>query len=340
MKTRRDITIYDIAESLHLSPSTISRGLNDHPMLKKETIKIIKATALKMGYRPNKFASNLRQKKTHTIGVIVPKLNSYFMASVIAGMEKITNKNGYGLLINQSQESVKHEVACVSTLYNSRVDGLLVSLAYDSKNLDHFSNIISKNIPIVFFDRVSECFGCMSIVIDNYKAGYEVTSHLIDQGCRRIVHITGNLLRNVYSDRLRGYTQALADHGIVFDNKRVIVSNLSGLDATDIVKKILTMKPRPDAIFTTNDNSAVSIMIELGQEGIKIPEDIAVAGFNNDPLSEVIYPRLTTVDYPAREMGELAASSLINKLKNLQTENISTVVLKHSLIVRQSSLRI
>ncbi len=338
-KGKKVITIYDIAEALNLSPSTVSRGLKDHPLLKKETIRKIKTAAIKLGYRRNKFASNLRQKQSFTIGVLVPKLNSYFMSSVISGIEKITNQNEYGLLINQSQESVGQEISCVKTLFDSHVDGLLVSLAYDTKDLDHFSCMMEKNIPIVFFDRVTNCVGCMSIVIDNHKAGYEATSHLIEQGCRNIVHLTGNLLRNVYADRLQGYSQALTDHGITFDQNRVIAGDLSGNGAKTIVQKLLQMKPRPDAIFAANDTSAVSIMLELIQAGIKIPEEISVVGFNNDPISRVITPQLTTIDYPAIEMGELAATSLINKLKSTQTNSISSMVLQHSLIVRDSSLK-
>ncbi len=338
-KGKKVITIYDIAEALNLSPSTVSRGLKDHPLLKKETIRKIKTAAIKLGYRRNKFASNLRQKQSFTIGVLVPKLNSYFMSSVISGIEKITNQNEYGLLINQSQESVGQEISCVKTLFDSHIDGLLVSLAYDTKDLDHFSCMMEKNIPIVFFDRVTNCVGCMSIVIDNHKAGYEATSHLIEQGCRNIVHLTGNLLRNVYADRLQGYSQALTDHGITFDQNRVIAGDLSGNGAKTIVQKLLQMKPRPDAIFAANDTSAVSIMLELIQAGIKIPEEISVVGFNNDPISRVITPQLTTIDYPAIEMGELAATSLINKLKSTQTNSISSMVLQHSLIVRDSSLK-
>ena len=338
-KGKKVITIYDIAEALNLSPSTVSRGLKDHPLLKKETIRKIKTAAIKLGYRRNKFASNLRQKQSFTIGVLVPKLNSYFMSSVISGIEKITNQNEYGLLINQSQESVGQEISCVKTLFDSHVDGLLVSLAYDTKDLDHFSCMMEKNIPIVFFDRVTNCVGCMSIVIDNHKAGYEATSHLIEQGCRNIVHLTGNLLRNVYADRLQGYSQALTDHGITFDQNRVIAGDLSGNGAKTIVQKLLQMKPRPDAIFAANDTSAVSIMLELIQAGIKIPEEISVVGFNNDPISRVITPQLTTIDYPAIEMGELAATSLINKLKGTQTNSISSMVLQHRLIVRNSTLK-
>lgn len=339
MKINREVTIYDLAKALGISPSTVSRGLKDHPHIRKETIKKIKATAHEMGYQRNKFASNLRQKHTNTIGVVVPKLNSYFMATVIAGMEKVTNLYGYGLIISSSQESWKHEISCVSTLYSSRVDGLLVSLAFDTRNLEHFNIFLNKNIPVVFFDRVSECNSCMSIVIDNFKAGYEVTSHLIEQGCRKIVHIGGNLSRNVYAERFRGYKQALFDAKIIFDQNLVVITDMSGEAGTETAKKILKMKIRPDGIFTSNDTLAVALMVELLNAGINIPEDIAVAGFNNEPVSRVIKPNLTTVDYPAREIGEIAAKSLIDKLRSSQSDNLSTIVLKHNLIVRKSSLK-
>lgn len=335
----RDVTIYDVAKALNISPSTVSRGLKDHPHIHADTKKRIRAMAKEMGYQQNKFASSLRKRSTETIGVVVPKLNSFFMATVIAGMEEITNQFGYGLIISQSQESGKKETACVSTLFHSRVDGLLVSLAYDTENIDHFNQILRKNIPVVFFDRVSNCPGCMGIVIDNFRAGYEVTSHLIDQGCRRIMHIGGNMLRNVYSDRFEGYKRALADNGIAFDDELLIVSELGSQAGLDAVQAILRMKDRPDGIFTSNDASAVAVICELQKSGIKVPGDIAVAGFNNEPVSRVIKPCLTTVDYPAREIGRLAATSLINILNDKGASSLSTIIVKHELIVRESTLR-
>ena len=340
MKSYKEVTIYDVAKMLNVSPSTVSRGLKNHPHIRKETKKNIIAMAKEMGYQQNKFASNLRQKHTNTIGVVVPKLDSYFMATVISGIEKITAQNGYGLIISQSQESWKKEISCISTLFNSRVDGLLVSLAFDTKNLEHFNILLNKDIPVVFFDRVTDCNGCISIVIDNYKAGYEATSHLIEQGCKRIVHIGGNLLRNVYSERFRGYKQALTDNKIEFEQNLIVICDMSGQASTDAAKKILKMLPRPDGIFTSNDTTAVATMVELERAGVIIPDEIAVVGFNNDPISQVIRPNLTTVDYPARQIGEIAATSLINKLKNSESANFSTIILKHDLICRQSSLRI
>jgi len=179
----------------------------------------------------------------------------------------------------------------------------------------------------------------MNIVIDNYKAGYEATSHLIEQGCKRIMHMGGNLLRNVYSERFRGYKQALDDNKIEIDQNLIILSDLSIEAGKEIAKKILKIMPRPDGIFASNDASAVAIIVELEKAGVKIPDEIAVVGFNNEPISQVVQPNLSTVNYPAMEIGEIAATSLINKLKNSQSDNLSTIVLKHNLIIRKSSMR-
>jgi LacI family transcriptional regulator len=339
MSTHKDITIYDIAEALNLSPATISRGLKENPAIRKDTRKKIMDKAKEMGYRQNFFASNLRRNRTNTIGVIVPRLNSTFMSTTIAGMEKVANQTGYNLIISQSMESIEKEIVNVKTLYNSRVDGLLVSLAYSTHDISHFEDLLEKGVPLIFFDRVFEHPQCTNIVIDNYKAGYEVTQHLIGQGCKRIAHITASLKRNVYADRLRGYKQALTDGGIPYDDKLVFINNLSDQAGVEVSRELLKMNPRPDGLFITNDVCAVSCMQELKLAGIKIPHDIAVAGFNNDALSKVIEPNLTTINYPGYEMGEIAASTLIRRLDQQNEANLNSIVLRHQLIVRASSKR-
>lgn len=339
MSQFKDVTIYDIAEVLSISPATVSRGLKDHPGLRKDTKKRIVETARKMGYQQNTFASNLRRKRTNTIGVIIPRLNSYFMSTVIAGMEKVANNAGYNLIIAQSQEQFKKEIAGVTTMYNSRVDGLLVSLSYDTKNTEHFDTIRKKQIPLIFFDRVTDYPNCTSVVIDNVKAGYDATMHLIQQGCKRIAHVGGSLNRNVYADRLAGQRKAMAEKGLTYDPNLLISNNLSDKEGADAAQRILKMQHRPDGIFTANDTSGVAIMRELKQAGVRIPEDIAIVGFNNDPISSVIEPQLTTIHYPGEEMGEVAATTLINRLKDVPAPPLNTIVLRHELIVRQSSLR-
>lgn len=336
----KEVTIYDIAKELSISPTTVSRALNDHPAVNVNTKQRIFKTANQMGYRSNMFASNLRSQRTHAIGVIVPRLNSTFMSSVIAGMEKVANEAGYNLVISQSLETVEKEIANAKTLFNSRVDGLLISLAYDTENIDHLEPFIKKDIPILFYDRVFEHEKITGIVIDNIQAGYKATQHLIEQGCKDIIHITGNLKRNVYADRLKGYKYALMDNGIAFNESSVIVNNLSEEAGIEAAQQILKGKTLPDGIFVANDSCAISCMKTLMQKGVGIPDDIAVVGFNNDPICRIVEPNLSTIDYPGFEMGEVSVRNLIHRMEGLDDNIITnTITLRSDLIVRESSLK-
>ncbi|MEZ0538069.1 LacI family DNA-binding transcriptional regulator [Fibrella arboris] len=334
----KEVTIYDIAKRLNYSPATVSRALNDHPAIKLDTKDIITSTAREMGYRSNTFASNLRRQRTNTIGVIVPRLNSNFVSCVLAGMEKVANEAGYNLIISQSLESVTKEKANALTMFNSRVDGLLVSVAYDTDDIEHFNTFTKKGIPVLFFDRVITNARSTSIVIDNAKAGYEATAHLLKLGRQRIMHVTGNLKRNVYADRLKGYKLALADYNIPFDDSLVQVTDLSQEVGVEIARQITQLPVRPDGVFVTNDLCAVSCMTTLKQSGLLIPDDVAMVGFNNDPVSQVVNPALTTIHYPGREMGEVAAKSLINHLNGvMDIEATNTIILRSELLIRGSS---
>jgi LacI family transcriptional regulator len=340
MSGKKEVTIYDLAKELNISPATVSRGLQDHPRISKKTKKKIFDLVDKMGYRSNHFARNLRNQKTDTIGVIVPRLNSNFMSSVIAGIENVANAQGYNLIISQSSELAAKEAANAKTMFNNRVDGLLVSLAYDTKELSHFDSFFKKNIPVIFFDRVMEHKNCTNILIDNRNAAYQATKHLIEQGCKRIVHITALPKQNVYVDRLQGYKQALADHKIPFKEDYVIINNLShedGIKAAEIIKEL---DPLPDGVFVANDTCAVGCMLALKQEGIRIPEDIAFVGFNNDPVSKVIEPNLSTINYAGHEMGEVAARHLIDHLiSRLVIDTTNTIIMRSELVIRGSSLK-
>ncbi|AEV97134.1 LacI family transcriptional regulator [Niastella koreensis] len=340
MAKPKEITIYDLARKLNVSIATVSRALKDDPVVSKKTKKKIFDLAEEMGYRYNHFARNLREQRTYTIGVIVPRLNSYFMSTVIAGIESVANNEGYTLIISQSSESAGKEVDSAKTMFNNRVDGLLVSLAYETDDLAHFDQFIKKDVPLIFFDRVAEHPDCTCVLIDNRRGAYESTSHLIAQGCKRIVHITATPKRNVYADRLAGYKQALADHQLAFDEKYILINNLSQEDGAQAAAAILQMNPLPDAIFAANDNCAVGCMVALKKAGIRIPQDIAFAGFNNDPVSTVVEPNLTTINYPGYKMGEMAAASLINHLNGVNSiDATNTILLRSELIIRASSLK-
>ncbi|HWJ25289.1 MAG TPA: LacI family DNA-binding transcriptional regulator [Flavisolibacter sp.] len=340
MANEKEITIYDIAKKLNISPATVSRGLQDHPAISKKTKKKIFDMADELGYRSNLFARNLRQKQTKTIGVIVHELNSTFITSVLAGIEKVTTEAGYDLIIAHSSESSVKEAANARNLFHKRVDGLIASLAFDTKDLEHFKPFMEKGIPVIFFDRVEQDGNNTVVVIDNAKCGYIATQHLIEQGCKRIAHITSSLNRNVYAQRFKGYQDALYDHKIKYDEHLLIVSDLSEKAGIESANKIIKMKPLPDGIFVTNDFVAAVCMRTLKEHGVQIPEDIAIVGFNNDTIGKLIEPSLTTINYPGIDMGEIAARNLVNHLKGLSDlHQTNTIIIRSELIIRKSSLK-
>ncbi len=341
MRSNKEVTIYDIAKKLNISATTVSRGLKDHPAINKDTKQRIFDLAKALGYQTNKFASNLRKQKTNTIGVIVPRLNSLFMSSVLSGIEKVANNAGYNLIITQSFETEEKEKTNAHTMFNNRVDGLIVSLAYDTKKYAHFDPFIKKNIPLIFFDRVAEDTPSTKVLIDNFKAGFLATSHLIEQGCKNILHITGNLKRNVYRDRLNGYKKALEENGIAYNKEMLIVNDLSEQSILDcLTNDVLKRKKLPDGLFVANDASAAFALTIFKEAGLKVPEDIAIVGFNNDLISRVTEPTITTINYPGTEMGETLARIIISHLEGNNNLNYTgTVILNTELMIRNSSLK-
>jgi LacI family transcriptional regulator len=340
MKFKKDVTIYDIAQKLALSSATVSRSLQNHPAVNKHTRKKVQDAAKELGYRHNTFASNLRTQKTNTIGVIVHELKSNFITSVLAGIEKITTEAGYDLIIAHSSESAQKESANALNLFHKRVDGLIASLAFDTSSLDHFKVFNDKGIPLIFFDRVEETGGNAKVIIDNYKCGYQATQHLVEQGCKRIVLVTANLKRNVYAQRHKGYADALHDNQIPYNKELVLIKDLSEQCGTEAALQILKMTPLPDGAFITNDFSAAVCMRVLKEHGVKIPEDIAIVGFNNDAISKIVEPQLTTIHYPGMDVGEIAARNLVNHLNGISDITSTNTIIVHSkLIIRSSSTR-
>lgn len=340
MQKEKDVTIYDLASALNISIATVSRALKNDPVVNKKTKKRIFDLAEKMGYRTNHFARNLRSQNTNTIGVIIHELNSNFITSVLSGIEKITTEAGYDLIIAHSSESYIKEVANAKNLFEKRVDGLIASLSFDTKNLDHFKVFKDKGVPVIFFDRVEQEGNNTVVVIDNLKCGYQATQHLIEQGCKRIAHVTSSLKRNVYSERYKGYKNALNDAGITPDENLLIINDLSERAGIEAAMQILKMDPLPDGAFITNDFVAAVCMRTLKEHSIKIPEDIGVVGFNNDTIGKLIEPTLTTINYPGIDVGEVAARNLINHLKGIgNLQNTNTIIIRSNLIIRKSSLK-
>ena len=261
--------------------------------------------------------------------------NEYQADSLKRHMYEIASVTG-----GSKAEAYAKEIANAHNFFHKRVDGLIVSLAYDTTDLSHFDPFIKKNIPVIFFDRVDEKSQGTRVVIDNYAAGYQATSHLVEQGCKRIAHVTASLKRNVYADRLKGYRAALEENNIAFDKSMLFVTDLSEEASLKTAEQVMKISPMPDGIFITNDFCAAIMMQVFKDNGIKIPGDIAVVGFNNDVISKIVTPKLTTIDYPGVEMGEIVAKNLIDHLQGITTGNqFDTVLIKSELIVRESSKR-
>jgi LacI family transcriptional regulator len=262
------------------------------------------------------------------------------MVAVLSGIEKITTEANYDLIIGHSSESWQREIANASNFFHKRVDGIIASLAFDTEDLQHFDPFIRKGIPVIYFDRVFENSDGAKVIINNRKAGYDATKHLIEQGCKRIVHVTASLKRNVYAERLAGYKQALTEFDIKFKEKYLIINDLTEQSSIAAAKKIMAMSPLPDGIFVTNDFCAAVIIQTLKEGGIRVPEDIAIVGFNNDVISKIIEPKLTTINYPGVEIGEIVARNLISHLQGNTNINLTnTIIIKSDLIIRESSLR-
>jgi len=340
MMKKRDITIYDIANELKVSPSTVSRALKNHYSIGAEMKETVKRLAKLRGYRPNHIAASLRRNHTNTIGVLVTWVNRPFISSVIAGVEEVASENGFNVIISQSHDNYENEVANVKTMYDSRVAGLIVSVAMQTMKYDHFELFTSSNIPIVFVDRVAEQFNSDRVVIDNFASGFMATEHLIQQGCRRIAHFAGAQQRNVYRDRQRGYVEALKKYDLPVDESLILHGEvLSAEEGYKMTEQLLSMASPPDGLFTANDTSGVSAIQCAKKRGAKVPHEFAVIGFNNDPVSLIVDPALSTVSHPAADMGKIAVRQILKQREHRDIPATEMIILKTEVIVRESSRR-
>ena len=339
MANNRDITIYDIANELNLSTSTVSRALKNHRSISKKTIERVNDMANKMGYTPNVLASSLRNNKSKTIGVLISRINRPFMASLISGIEETAQKAGYNVIITQSHDSYEDEVNMAQALYNSRVSGIICSLAMETTKTNHFEQFMEKDIPLVFVDRVPKDFDTYRVMIDNYSAGYKATNHLIEMGARRIAHIGGLKFRNIYKERERGYRDALKEHNLPIEEGLIQhVKTMSYEEGEKATNKLLDMDNPPDGIFSSNDTTGVAAIQVAKQRGLIIPDELKIIGFNNDPLSQIIDPGLSTISHPAYEMGKTSSKKILKHLKDSEKKSITEITfLNTEIIVRGST---
>jgi len=336
-RSNKEITLIDIARELNVSKSTVSRALQNHHSIGAATKKAVLELAEKYNYQPNAIASSLFKKSTKTIGVIVPILSHYFFSTVIAGIEEVAYKAGYKVIICQSHELYEREVIVSKTLLSAKVDGLIVSVSKETINMDHFQSFLNKNIPLVFFDRLPSGIQSNSVSVDDCEGAFKIVEHLIEQGCRKIAHFTGPLNITLAQNRLQGYKDALQKYHIPVNEELIYECGFERAQGIAATEKLLANQVSVDAIFAVCDPVAIGVMLTLKQKGIKIPHDIAVVGFNDDPTATVIDPPLTTVAQPAFEIGVAAADIFLKQATNPGGGYIKEI-LKTNLAIRQSSL--
>lgn len=336
---KHHITIHDIAKELNTTASTVSRALQDHPRISKAMKQAVLDLARKLDYQPNAMASSLRKGKGNTIGVIIPRIDRYFFSSVIRGIEDVAYEAGYNVIISQSYDSKLREKQIVETLINGKVDGLLVSIAFETETSEHFQVVINRGIPLIFFDRAPIDMDASKVELDDFAGSFKAVEHLISQGCKRIVHLAGYKHISIYRNRLEGYKAALAKYNLPFDPALVFENTIAKEKGEEVASKIVSLNPRPDGIFSASDFSAMGVMFKLKDFGIKIPEEIALVGFANDPYTEVISPSLSSVDQHSKEMGQRAAQLFLEQIKGDHTVYPKKIVLPPDLYLRQSSIR-
>lgn len=332
-------TIIDIAKAIGVSSSTVSRALHDHADISIETREAVKALAIKMDYQPNLLAQGFAKRQTNNIGVIIPNLETTFFSIMLTGIENVATKYGYRVVICQSNESYKTEVNNIQALMTNWIDGLLICHSMETISFEHIRLQMNKGIPIVHFYRVCMDTDTSKVIAEDVKGSEEIMNHLIDQGCRRIAMIVGSKHLLITKKRLQGYQNILTKNHLNYNEELIAFTDFKRQSINKVVDNWLGLEERPDAIFSISDRCAVYTMMHLKEKGIKIPDDICVAGFGNDPMGEVIDPGLTTFNSNTLKIGETAAELFFEQILSKENYKPKTKVIKGSLIIRGSTLR-
>lgn len=334
---RQTTTIKDIAKELGISPSTVSRALKDHFEISEETKKAVRRVAEELNYQPNSLALSLRYSKSNTIGVIIPEIVHFFFSTVISGIEDIAQSRGYNVIITQSNESVEREMMNIQTLFNNRVDGVLVSLSRESFDYSHFEAMMQKGLPIVFFDRVADTIETSKVTVDDFLGGYQATEHLIKQGYSKIGHLAGPENLDITNERLSGFRKAHEEANLDLDEDLIIYNQASSeSEAYNATLEILKSK-NIDALFTSNDLAAMGAIKAAQKFGKKVPQDFGVVGFSNWQFTALTNPTISTIEQPGFEMGQHAAELLLKQIESEEGVEFEKMKLPTSLLARDSS---
>ena len=337
MENKKKSTIKDIAAVLGLTPSAVSKALNDHPRISDKTKKAVKEAAIQLDYQPNYLSSALRKGKSNLVGVIIPRVNSHFFSSVVENIEKVLNLNGYNIIMTQSNELYAKECQEIDTLLKIQVDGIIASMANETTDLEYYEKIKSKGTELVLFDRGEEELNVDYVGIDDYKSSHLVVNHLVSQGCKRIAHIAGFNHIRIYKERIRGYKDALEKWNLALKDNWIIESNLRIEDGRRIMQQLLDAPEWPDAVYVAGDIAALGALQVLLENNIKVPEEIALIGFSDEPFTSLTQPSISTINQHSDQIGKLAAEAFLERINNPKKKTVNRIILEPELIIRQSS---
>jgi LacI family transcriptional regulator len=342
------MTLKRMAKELDVSISTVSKALHNDKNISQETRERVQAFAKFYNYRPNSIALSLKQKKTRTIGLIIPEIVHHFFAKVMSGIEEIANERGYNLIIGVSNESFDKEVINMEMLINSNIDGFIMSLSKETLrkgDYHHLKETMSQGIPIVLFDRVVDEIPCDQVIVDDQSGARTAVNHLLQTGCKHIMLITTEDYITIGRLRTEGYLEALREHNIPIREELIHKTDDLGDEDREqanlelAVNAMLDKYPEIDAIFAVNEIYAVTALNAIRKRGIEVPEKFSVISFSDGVLSRHARPALTTVSQHGHEMGKETAQLLIEKLENedYNNENLITKVIKTSLVERDTT---
>lgn len=340
--TKKNTTIYDISKKLNVSVATVSRALNNHPRISQETKALVMATAKEMNYKQNNLAKALKSGETKTVGVIVPYINTNFFSSVIRGLEEELSPHGYRVIICQSHDDADIEKKQLTTLLHTQVDCIFISISRNTSDMDYVKKIIATtNTPIIFFDRKKDIPGISTITIDDHRGAYVATEHLIQQGYKNIYHFSGDQNLEIYQNRLNGYIDALKNYNLPVIKENIINTGSSIEEGINAMKTIWKRKLKPDAIFSASDFTALGVCKEIKNLKLKIPQDIGVIGFSNEPFTQFMELSISSVDQTPVLMGKISGNVFLESIKD-NSSGISIekkLVLAPTLYIRESSKR-
>lgn len=327
-------TINDIAKALNITPSTVSRALAGNTRVSAATRELINRTAAEMGYERNLLASSLRKGSTDTVGMIVPRINRQFFSNVISGAEAILNPAGYNLIICQSHERLEDEKKAIMTLMRNQVAGIIISHSLEATDSKAVADIVKSGLVLVQFDRAYNGLEGISVTNDNFAGAYQATAHLAKSGYKRIGHLAGDILSNVYTDRMEGYKKALQDNGMEIDESIIYTDSITRDKGFYNMAKAL--QAGCDALYCAGDYAALGVIEYARHNNIKIPDEFGVVGTANENFAELLSPALTTIEQNAFDMGNRAAQAFLDQ-KHGKVEGESKIVIPMRLIVRESS---